>query len=320
MTDNKMKFPKILIMGKEYVGKTSMRSVIFADKAPKDTFVIGYTNEINEVRTTFMGNMQLNICDCGGQITFVNKYLTDKKHIVFDGVEILIFVMEAERTKTPHNKEMSNENNTLPDILDIDYYAQCIKYLEEYSPNAKVFVLIHKMDLVADHKKISVFEKRRKEIEEFSRNFNVKCFPTSIWETSLYKAWTEIVSTLIIDINKLKESLKQISDACDAEEVILFESNTFLLTCDYSRNEIQNDQRFETISHIVKKFRLNCGNTNSKFNSLTLKCKDFIIYLDEYTKSTYMMIISKCNKLDLSLIKFNMEASKKAIEKIVEDK
>jgi Ras-related GTP-binding protein A/B len=115
--------------------------------------------------------------------------------------------------------------------------------LEEYSKESKIFVLVHKMDLIADHRKQTVFEKRKKEIMERAGRFSVTCFPTSIWEVTLYKAWTEIVSTLIMDMDLLKLSLTNFADACNAEEVILFEKSTFLLTCHYSSKPINDDQR-----------------------------------------------------------------------------
>lgn len=99
------------------------------------------------------------------------------------------------------------------------------------------------MDLIADHRKQAVYEKRKKEIMDRAGDFSVTCFPTSIWEVTLYKAWTEIVSTLIMDMDTLKLSLENFADACNAEEVILFEKSTFLLTCHYSKKTINDDQR-----------------------------------------------------------------------------
>ncbi len=48
--ESNMKDPKLLLMGNAGVGKTSMRSIIFANLAPKETFGIGYTHSINESR------------------------------------------------------------------------------------------------------------------------------------------------------------------------------------------------------------------------------------------------------------------------------
>jgi Ras-related GTP-binding protein A/B len=101
------------------------------------------------------------------------------------------------------------------------------------------------MDLIAEHRKLAVLDKRVKEINERAGSFtkDIKCFPTSIWEVSLYKAWTSIVSTLIMDMDTLKGALTNFAEACNAEEVILFEKSTFLLTCHYSKKTISDDQR-----------------------------------------------------------------------------
>jgi Ras-related GTP-binding protein A/B len=97
--------PKILLMGKRKVGKTSMRSIIFANCAPRDTFVLGWTHDVSESRLRFMGNMMLNLLDCGGQDEFIVQYLDSKKPQIFSNVEILVFVIEAESSKTGYGNE-----------------------------------------------------------------------------------------------------------------------------------------------------------------------------------------------------------------------
>lgn len=305
MNNKDQRIPKILLMGKAGVGKTSMRSIIFANCAPRDTFVLGYTHEVAEIRMRFMGNMMLNLYDCGGQNEFIKQYFESKREQIFSCVEILVFVIEAERSK----------NNTNND--DLKYFEDCIKALEEFSVKAKVFVLIHKMDLVPDHKKQTVYDKRKKDIQDKAGNFEVFCFPTSIWEVTLYKAWTEIVSTLILDMNSLKRGLANFANCCNAEEVILFEKSTFLLTCFYSKKQLSDEQRFEKISHIIKKFKLSCINTKSQFQSLVIKTKNFTTYLEEFTKSTYIMIILQDKSVNLDLLKLNIELSKKTLDNII---
>lgn len=173
------------------------------------------------------------------------------------------------------------------------------------------------MDLIADHRKQSVFEKRKKEVSDRANKFSVTCFPTSIWEVTLYKAWTEIVSTLIMDMDTLKTALKNFAEACNAEEVILFEKSTFLLTCHHSSKQSNDDQRFEKISHIIKKFKLSCINTKSQFQSMVIKTKNFTTYLEEFTKSTYIMIIINDKSVNLELLSLNIDLSRKAFELIM---
>lgn len=101
------KIPKILLMGKAGVGKTSMRSIIFANCTPRDTFVLGWTHEISESRLRFMGNMMLNLLDCGGQNEFIKQYLESKREPIFSNVELLVFVIEAEKKKTNENDDLT---------------------------------------------------------------------------------------------------------------------------------------------------------------------------------------------------------------------
>ncbi len=99
------------------------------------------------------------------------------------------------------------------------------------------------MDLIVSHKKEKSFEQRKKEVEGKAGNFKVECFPTNIFDVSLYKAWTTIMNILILDYENLQEALKNFAIACQAEEVLLFEKNSFLLTCHYSSNKIFDDKR-----------------------------------------------------------------------------
>ena len=52
------------------------------------------------------------------------------------------------------------------------------------------------MDLVLEENRDEIFKKRKHQLEEKSGNFKIKCYPTSIWEATLYKAWTQIISEL----------------------------------------------------------------------------------------------------------------------------
>lgn len=58
---------KILLLGKSGAGKTSMHSVIFANCPAKETSKIGYTVGRQEHNFVLMGNLKLNLNDCGGQ-------------------------------------------------------------------------------------------------------------------------------------------------------------------------------------------------------------------------------------------------------------
>ena len=59
---------KVLLMGRNGAGKTSMRSIIFANHLAKDTYRIEFTIEVNHSKVKFLGNLVLNLWDCGGYV------------------------------------------------------------------------------------------------------------------------------------------------------------------------------------------------------------------------------------------------------------
>lgn len=88
-------FTKILLMGNKGSGKTSIKSIIFQQKLPKDTIRLAPTNEIEEIHVKIMGSININLIDCCSKDEYNNKYFDTKKEKIFSKVDILIFVIDA---------------------------------------------------------------------------------------------------------------------------------------------------------------------------------------------------------------------------------
>lgn len=115
----------------------------------------------------------LNLWDCGGQESFLDSYLTTQKATVFQHVGVLIYVFDVESRETEK---------------DLGYYRECLDACGKHSPEADVFVLVHKMDLVGGKKdREEVFARKRKDLLANSGSAKVKIFGTTIWDESLYK-------------------------------------------------------------------------------------------------------------------------------------
>ena len=52
---------KVLLMGRMSAGKTSMRSIIFANYLARDAYRITYTVEVNKQRVRFLGNLPTSV-------------------------------------------------------------------------------------------------------------------------------------------------------------------------------------------------------------------------------------------------------------------
>ena len=79
---------KVLLMGKSGAGKTSMRSIIFANYIARDCDRLGPTMEIEHAHVRFLGNMVLHLWDCGGQETFMENYMTSQRDQIFKNVQV----------------------------------------------------------------------------------------------------------------------------------------------------------------------------------------------------------------------------------------
>jgi Ras-related GTP-binding protein A/B len=173
---------------------------------------------------------------------FVENYLTHQRTHVFGSVAVLIFVFDIE------SREFQ---------ADVVSYSAIIRALHECSPTAKVFCLIHKMDLVQTRLRESLFEERAKYIRSASEGFEdvVEFFATSIWDQSLYKAWTQIIYFLIPNAGTIEALLQQLAEVIDARELILYERTTCLMVTHVTRGMEHSNpytDRFERISSILK--------------------------------------------------------------------
>lgn len=122
-------------MGRQGAGKTSMRSIIFANYLARDAYRITFTNDVNKSRVRFLGNLVLSLWDCGGQDLFMEQYFQSQRENIFKNVQVLIYVFDVT------SKDFNGE---------LQYYENCLNALTDLSPNAKIFCLVHKLDLLAE--------------------------------------------------------------------------------------------------------------------------------------------------------------------------
>ena len=91
---------KLLLMGKSGSGKTSMRSIIFANYLVRDTMRLAATYDVEHSHVRFLGNLVLNLWDCGGQYRFYESYFDSQRDTIFRNVEVLIYVFSIEMIQT----------------------------------------------------------------------------------------------------------------------------------------------------------------------------------------------------------------------------
>ncbi|KAJ3336659.1 hypothetical protein HDU93_002391 [Gonapodya sp. JEL0774] len=319
---------KVLLMGKSGSGKTSMRSIIFANYVARDTRRLGATIDVEHSHVRFLSNLVLNLWDCGGQESFMDNYLSTQRDHVFSNVEVLIYVFDIESRETQK---------------DMGYYKDTLEAIQSYSPDAKVFVLLHKMDLEREEERDRIFQVRSKELARESYPHPITTFPTSIWNETLYKAWSAIVYTLVPNVSVLKRELNLFAEACEAEEVVLFEKATFLviahtkdeaaeISVEEKSSSLNHGEmgfaedgrvapqldvhRFEKISNIIKQFKLSCSKSQAQFSSMEIRDSFFAAFIDSLTTNTYVMVIMADPTIQSAATMINIKVARKHFEKL----
>ncbi|CCX11446.1 Gtr1/RagA G protein conserved region-domain-containing protein [Pyronema domesticum] len=297
---------KVLLMGKSGSGKSSMRSIVFSNYVAKDTRRLGATIDVEHSHLRFLGNLTLNLWDCGGQDAFMENYLSQQRDHIFKNVEVLIYVFDVE------SREFSRDMIT---------YCSIIEALSQNSPDASVFCLIHKMDLVQIDMREKLFQERSDVLRQKSLGMDITTFATSIWDETLYKAWAKIVYTLIPNLPQLEFHLNRFADLAEAEEVILFERTTFLVISHVTRATQPNPypDRFEKISNIVKQFKQSCTKMASNFTAFELRAHAFSAFIDVLTPNTYILVVMPANAAESATTLGNIAVARRHFEKLEKD-
>ncbi|RUP44049.1 Gtr1/RagA G protein conserved region-domain-containing protein [Jimgerdemannia flammicorona] len=149
-------------MGKSSSGKTSMRSIIFSNYIARDTRRLGATSTLSvpfsllvaksrahfhicQIRTEphstgLQSTSSIRTCVSWAicQEAFMENYFASQRDHIFRNVEVLIYVFDVE------SREIEK---------DMHYYQSCLEAILTNSKDAKIFCLVHKMDLVQEEKR-----------------------------------------------------------------------------------------------------------------------------------------------------------------------
>jgi Ras-related GTP-binding protein A/B len=215
----------------------------------------------------------------------MDSYLNAQRENVFSDVEVLIYVFDIESRAVEQ---------------DLETYSQVIKALKEFSPNASVFCLVHKMDLIINEHRVPVYEERCRMIVARSEGMSLETFASSIWDQTLYRAWAGIVHKMVPNLIVIERYLEAFAHQVKAEEVVLFEKSTFLtvthIVTQYG-DDNSNADRHERISNIMKSYKHTAArNTNTTpasagFLLFKIQSPRFHCFLARFTENTYIFVV-----------------------------
>ena len=278
-------------MGPSKSGKTSMRSLIFANYLPHDTSRLALTMEIERSHVKFLGNLVLNLWDCGGQYDFIDKYLTNQKDVIFSNVAVMVYVFDVAAL----TKSDETEKDKWTRKRAFDYYHNCVEALGQHSSHAKVFVLLHKVDLYPEgpERDEAIADATKLVMEHNVDGIEVSFYSTSIWQSSLYDAWNTVIQHLVPNREIIAANVVGIRKACTAAHAAVFDRNTLLCICNTSDESFPPLSMTATSNRLKRlKVALSREMGNGVFwTSLDLRTNDSVAVIAPFTANTFIVVI-----------------------------
>lgn len=226
------------------------------------------------------------------QDSFVHKFLMpDERQKVFSDVGVLIYVFDITHRDSSGSSEGPGEYLT---------YGKILSELQQFSPTVKVYVLIHKMDLVIPILREEKYNAKALQVQKASKSFDPTIFASSIWDQSLYKAWAEIIHDLVPNLGEIEKHLSALGTLIEAEEVLLFERTSFLVVSSWASSIGEMNptkDRFERLSNIIKNFKQTISGftgahpATEQFDFWDLKMSVYSLFVIKFTTNTYLAVV-----------------------------
>ncbi|MHA2225582.1 MAG: ADP-ribosylation factor-like protein [Candidatus Hodarchaeales archaeon] len=170
------KTSKILILGLAKSGKSTIIKVVTEGKIPSKEEDYNATIDYERKQKVIAGT-ELTIFDLGGQTAFLDRFTGELSEFIFSGVKTLVFVVDSIEIR---------------DISRAKYYLDLsLKKIEQFSPEATIFLFQHKADLVPKKLKNEV----RKTISDYISagvTRKLKYHTTTVFSDSIFRAMGEV--------------------------------------------------------------------------------------------------------------------------------
>jgi len=265
---------KIILTGLSNAGKTCIYERIFESKNPWELMHSAQTKGISYKEYKVGNVLKPIIWDLGGQQQYLDEYHGPLRKSIYQKASILLFVL---------------------DISDTERFEDAVKefqwaadQIQSFNQDVELNIFLHKIDLIHDKAEIIEYLKRL-----FSKNISKKIsfHPTSIFNESLFKAWSEIILQMAPKSKYINSILKQLKNHEGVSNVMVIEKSTGL-ACSSTLEESDEDiviGMFSLLMVTIEKFRVKMQ--FDTFKELRLKSENNYILMIDVTADLFLVII-----------------------------
>ncbi|QLL33661.1 hypothetical protein HG536_0E05720 [Torulaspora globosa] len=320
--DNEESKAMILLLGLRRGGKSSICKVLFHNMQPLDTLYLESTS--NPTMEHFSTLIDLAVMELPGQLNYFEPSYDSEK--LFRSVGGLVYVIDSQ-------DEYMNAITNL---------AMIIEYAYKVNPNINIEVLIHKVDGLSEDFKLDaqrdIMQRTGEELLELGLDgVQVSFYLTSIFDHSIYEAFSRIVQKLIPELSYLENMLDNLIQHSKIEKAFLFDINSKIyVSTDSSPVDIQlyevcaefvdvTIDLFDLYKDSHRSDKRASGGETTPYRPRELKNvaqlgNDVIIYLKQMIRGLALVAVIRPNGADaescLTVADYNVDILKRGLEEI----
>ncbi|QEU58434.1 Gtr2 [Kluyveromyces lactis] len=306
----------ILLMGLRRGGKSSICKVVFHNMQPLDTLYLESTT--SPTQEHFSTLIDLAVMELPGQLNYFEPNYESEQ--LFKSVGALVYVIDSQ----------DEYLNALTNL------AMIIEYAKNVNPYLNIEVLIHKVDGLTEDFKMDIQRDIMQRIGDELLDLGIEgiqlsFYLTSIFDHSIYEAFSRIVQKLIPELPFLENMLDNLVQHSKLEKCFLLDINSKIyVSTDSSPVDIQT---YEVCAEFVDVtidlqdlYKGKLQNSNNEdgtdMKSVSVLNNGVVIYLKQMIRGLALVTLMRPDDTDiearLTVMDYNVDIFKKGLEKIWE--
>eukprot|EP00457_Paulinella_chromatophora_P007566 gb/GEZN01007589.1/.p1 GENE.gb/GEZN01007589.1/~~gb/GEZN01007589.1/.p1 ORF type:complete len:411 (+),score=68.38 gb/GEZN01007589.1/:52-1284(+) len=315
---------RIIFMGTRRSGKSSIQKVVFYKMSPHEVWFLEPTAELEIIDISTSALVQFQLLDFPGNFDFEDQKSQTKytPGAIFGKTGALVYVIDAQDDVT------YNES--------IEYFSQVCKLAYKENPKLAIHVLIHKVDgdeyLSSDDDHKLDFQNDIKknitdELAEQNLPMTVSFHLTSIYDHTIFEAFSSVVQGLIPQLPLLEKLMDGLISSCSMEKAFLFDvvSKIYVAT-DSNPHDMQTyelcSDMIDVVIDVSCIYGMKPGEVEQSRDvdaaAMITLSNQYVLYLREVNKYLALVCMMRQDSFTkVGLVEYNFAQFKQAITKLL---